>query len=243
MGVIPREGSIPSPGNLKYFINCPIMQENSGSLILGAIDPSFINYQGVLIFLVLYFAAMWLMFCLWVFLDAFKRYNSLVMPVIFTLVVLPFNIPGFILYLIARPEEEYVGSHDHSTAFAGGVEVPLVKYVGEDGKIKMAINLELDPNMVTTASDMDVNVAWTSQKSNMSLQQKEAQIRTLDVGNKELQSKISEKLNSFSKKLAQSANNAKNKLSTTISANVPAALNDDEESSSVKSSKKNTAEE
>jgi hypothetical protein len=212
------------------------MQENSGSLILGIIDPSFINYQSVLLFLVLYFAAMWFMFCLWVFLDAFKRYNSLVMPVIFTLIVLPFNIPGFILYLIARPEEEYVGG-ESGVSYAGGVEVPLVKYMGEDGKVKMAINLELDPHVVSTASDMDVNVAWTSQKSNMVLQQKEKQIRSLDVSNKELQSKLTEKLNSFTQRIAKSASSARNKLSSTISAGTAVQQEEEEAKTEVEQDK------
>lgn len=144
------------------------MNENA-PFILKLIDPSIIRYEYVLAFLGLYFAGMWLMFCIWVFIDANRRFKKLWIAILFTLIVLPFNIPGFILYLIARPEEDLYYSADEmlpanaGPTSAGGVNVPVVNFKDEKGEVVLSFNLHINRHANPT-SDMVIKVDWDSQQ-------------------------------------------------------------------------------
>lgn len=128
-----------------------------------------IDYKVVLTALGVYVVAMWLMFCLWVFFDARKRYHSVWTALLFGVLVFVFTFPALIFYLVIRPEETLV---DHAAYFSepGGVNVPIVNFMGSDGEVEMAINLQVYKQPESMA-DMKVRVDWDSQKPHMQVQQ------------------------------------------------------------------------
>lgn len=111
------------------------------------------NSQTLLIVILFYFVALWLMFCLWVFVDAMRRYKNVFMAVIMTLLVFVFNFPVLIFYLIVRPEDDYAVVND------GTVNVPVANFIGEDGEVVMSLNLKIN-GQPSSNSDMNVNVDW-----------------------------------------------------------------------------------
>ncbi|MBM3678873.1 MAG: zinc ribbon domain-containing protein [Actinobacteria bacterium] len=52
-----------------------------------------------------YFAALWFCIIVWTFRDIQKRTRDVLVQILATLLVLLFNVPGLMLYLILRPPE------------------------------------------------------------------------------------------------------------------------------------------
>lgn len=116
------------------------------------------NTQTLLIVILFYFVALWLMFCLWVFVDASRRYHNVFMALIMTLMVFVFNFPVLIFYLIVRPEDDYAVVND------GSVNVPVANFIGDDGAVVMSLNLKIN-GQPSSSSDMNVNVDWKANGS------------------------------------------------------------------------------
>lgn len=116
------------------------------------------NSQALLIVILFYFIALWLMFCLWVFVDASRRYHNVLIAVFFTLLVFVFNFPILIFYLIIRPEDDYAVVND------GTVNVPVANFVGDDGEVVMSLNLKIN-GQPSSDSNMNVNVDWKANNS------------------------------------------------------------------------------
>ena len=129
---------------------------------------TFIDYQVVLTAVVLYVVAMWLMFCLWVFLDARKRYHSVWVALMFGVLVFIFTFPALIFYLVVRPEETFMPGAEGYSADQAGVNVPVINFISEDGEVEMAINLQVYKQSHPTA-DMKVRVDWDSQHPGMQM--------------------------------------------------------------------------
>lgn len=131
-----------------------------------------IDFQGILTFVLIYLGIIWVLVSVWVFSDAKKRYDSMLLTIALFLVVLVFNFPALIFYLIIRPEHE----DEHVFYFHGnnemqeypGVNVPIVNFVGKDGfKISLNMNIGNPENAVNSA--LDVNVDWKSDDANMKI--------------------------------------------------------------------------
>lgn len=120
------------------------------------------NSQTLLVIILFYLAALWLMFCLWVFIDAMKRFRSLPISIILTLLTFVFNFPALVFYLIIRPEDPTLDGY----ASEGGVNVPLMNFVGNDGEVQFSLNLKVNPKYQPGA-DMDVNVNWKSERADV----------------------------------------------------------------------------
>jgi hypothetical protein len=136
-------------------------------LITGFLDSK-IDYQTIFAIIGLYLLSLWLMFCLWVFVDANKRYNKPVMGLFMALLVFVFNFPALVFYLIIRPESDEFADFANLEGSSGGVQVPLVNFVGENGEIQMSFNVQIQPQL-QPKSDMVINVGWESDNSNMRL--------------------------------------------------------------------------
>jgi hypothetical protein len=142
--------------------------------ITGLLDAQ-IDYVGLLTAVIAYIAFMWIAFTIWVFVDARKKFKSIWKALLLTLFVFPLNIPGFILYLIFRPEHDdfadvsvvdSAGQQHHY----GGVQVPLVHFTGEKGEVQMTFGLTLNPKTITPNSpDMNIDVSWESDNEHLSL--------------------------------------------------------------------------
>ncbi len=148
-------------------------------LITQLLDAE-VDYIGLLTGVFLYIAVMWLMFCGWVFIDARKKFKSVLVATLFTLFVLPLNIPGFILYLIVRPEHEEwsdiaVLDNEGHQHHLGGVQVPIVHFTGDEGEVQMTFGLSINPKQITSTSpDMNIDVSWDSDSDSMQLKKDSA---------------------------------------------------------------------
>jgi len=133
-----------------------------------------INYNSIIVIILIYIVLLWVMLSLWVAMDAKRRYNKMLMGVIFFFVVLVLNIPALVFYLIVRPEREednilYLHSDD---AALGGVNVPIVNFTGKDGFV-VSLQLKIGNTNADnqTASNMNINVDWQSNDPEMKVSQ------------------------------------------------------------------------
>ncbi|MBM2826266.1 MAG: hypothetical protein HW403_330 [Dehalococcoidia bacterium] len=64
--------------------------------------------------LVAYFVALWLALVVWAYRDSHSRSRDPVAPIFAMLLVFIFNIPGVLIYLLARPPETIAEKYDRS---------------------------------------------------------------------------------------------------------------------------------
>jgi hypothetical protein len=77
----------------------------SAEQFLKIIEFNQYNFSDILSYIILYFAVLWLVCCLWVFKDiASRSHNPLVIVGVFLFVMI-FNIPGLVIYMLIRPEK------------------------------------------------------------------------------------------------------------------------------------------
>lgn len=112
------------------------------------------NAQTLLIVVLFYIVALWLMFCLWVFVDAMRRFQNTFVALLLTLLTFVFNFPALVFYLIIRPEEPVTGGKD---ATVGGTNVPLMNFVDETGEVQFSLNLKVAQSMQSGA-DMELTI-------------------------------------------------------------------------------------
>jgi len=132
----------------------------------------------VLVGVALYLGLLWALFSFWVYVDAKKRYQKTVIAVVFFIVVLVFNFPALVFYLITRPEDEndYVllpSEHLNNK----GINVPIVNFVGKDGKVNLSFELKINNPEFVNNSDMAINIDWKSQKPQFVQEVKPAEVK------------------------------------------------------------------
>jgi hypothetical protein len=132
-------------------------------LIIGIVESN-IDYKSLIVYVVGYFFILWLIFCIWVFNDAKKRYKNTFTGLFFALLVLFFNFPALIFYFIIRPEKE-----DDALVYfpqsesLNGVNIPVVNFTGEDG-VNISFQLKITKSPQSNP-DMNVNVEWNASSS------------------------------------------------------------------------------
>ncbi len=114
---------------------------------VSSILNSTLNFNEIGKYFLIWLAALWVVFCVWVFVDAKRRYKSTAWGAFFFFAVLILNFPVLVLYLIIRPENEenhviYL-ANDSSSSVSGGVNVPLINFTGEDGLVKLSLSLSM----------------------------------------------------------------------------------------------------
>lgn len=67
-----------------------------------------VDFMMIIKLLVAWLVIAWLLTVIWVFKDAYNRYNSLYMPTFWALLVLPFNLLGLFAYIILRPSDYFI---------------------------------------------------------------------------------------------------------------------------------------
>ncbi len=119
----------------------------------------------------IYLALLWIALCVWVYADASKRYKNMLVAVLVTLFVFILNFPALIIYLVIRPEEEFLIKDEmsYSDSAVGGVDVPLVKFTGEDGEVKLSLNLQISPSLNKEA-DMTLDFGITTKREDLKIQ-------------------------------------------------------------------------
>lgn len=132
------------------------------SLLSGNIDYTLIT--GII---VIYFASLWIILTLWVFVDSKKRFGTLLWPIVFTITVLPLNIPVLVLYLIMRPELEdenvvYLKG-DGQMKSIGGVNLPLMNFVDSEGDAVLSLEIKV-AKKPSELHDAKLGLEWVSKK-------------------------------------------------------------------------------
>ncbi len=130
---------------------------------IGQILDAKDDFSKFILFLLIYLALLWLMFSLWVFVDAQKRYRKPLIAILMFFMVLILNFPMLIFYLIIRPEKEdenvmYLQTGESEFS---GVDVPVVNFTGENG-VEMSLVIKFNKPNTVTNQDMKVNVDWVS---------------------------------------------------------------------------------
>lgn len=121
----------------------------------------------VLIAVGLYIGFLWLLFSFWVFIDAKRRYKKRSVAIVFFLVVLIFNFPALVFYLITRPEDEgefvvLPADQLHNR----GVNIPIVNFIGKDGKVHFGFEMKIyTPELLESNPDMSIDINWNSNKA------------------------------------------------------------------------------
>jgi len=120
----------------------------------------------LLIGVAVYLGLLWALFSFWVFIDAKKRYQKTNIAIVFFVVVLVFNFPALVFYLITRPEDDndyviFPSEHLDNR----GVNVPIINFVGKDGKVNLSFELKINNPEFVNNSDMSINVDWNSEKT------------------------------------------------------------------------------
>lgn len=117
---------------------------------ISSILDSSIDFNQVGVIFLLWVTALWMVFCVWVHLDAKKRYKSKVWAFFWSIAVFLLNFPALVLYFIVRPENE----ENHIIYFAnegsqpnGGINVPLINFTGQDGLVQLSLSLNLNKNI------------------------------------------------------------------------------------------------
>lgn len=123
------------------------------------------DFPTILMGVIVYVALLWFLFSFWVFIDAKKRYKNTKLGVVFFLVVLIFNFPALVFYLLVRPEDEgefvvLPADHLHNK----GINVPVVNFIGKDGIVNLSFELRISNEALVGAQDMAINIDWKSDK-------------------------------------------------------------------------------
>ncbi len=71
-------------------------------------------FQIIATFLIAFLVVLWLTLCVWTFRDIQSRTRDVIAQVFATMLVLFFNIPGVLLYVLVRPKESLVQSYERS---------------------------------------------------------------------------------------------------------------------------------
>ncbi|MDQ7021715.1 MAG: hypothetical protein Q9M91_07945 [Candidatus Dojkabacteria bacterium] len=128
-----------------------------------------VKAEKLLPMVLLYVGLMWLMFSAWVFFDSKKRFENIYISIAFFLLVLPFNFPALIFYLIIRPEtEDEMYHHLHgseSLSNESGMNVPVINFVDKEGNIDMSINLKIHKKELSELNsnkhaNLSLDVSW-----------------------------------------------------------------------------------
>lgn len=122
------------------------------------------SFTNILICLSAYFLLFWLAVTLWVYFDALRRYDNKKTAFFLALAVFILVLPALIFYFAIRP---HIDDTDEMLEYAnGGVNVPLVNFVGEKG-VQMTLELNIHQNPIQLPHDMKVDVSWNSIKDEM----------------------------------------------------------------------------
>lgn len=122
-----------------------------------------VDYTFIIPLIVIYFFTFWLIVCGWVLADAKKKMKSVRKGVLMAVLNFIFGFPFLMLYLLIRPiegeDEDSVGNDQ-----IGGVNVPIVNFVGKDGVV-MSLELRINSDKVATekASEMKIDVSFQSE--------------------------------------------------------------------------------
>lgn len=160
-------------------------------------------------FFILYLLVLWILFPVWVYLDAKKRYESSYIASIFFIFILPFNLPGFIFYLIIRPDNHHDAHIQGADNYDGAVNIPVANFINDKG-IMMSLNLTINNEILKHDQSINMNVNFDADKELLQTKQlvvnQPATTPSIDVRNPSIikdNRQAESFLNKFTSKLKQ----------------------------------------
>jgi len=130
-----------------------------------------VDFTVLIPLLLIYFAIFWLIVSVWVFMDSKSRLKSKKKALALSILNFIFGIPFLLLYILARPFDDSELSLDlkdddteHSNnASYGGVNVPVVNFMGKDGVV-MSLEIKINPKSmdIVKESEMKIDVSFDS---------------------------------------------------------------------------------
>lgn len=118
-----------------------------------------LRIETIILVTFMYLMILWLLVPIWVYVDANKRFKDKRIARLLFVLVLPFNIPALIFYIIIRPEldsEVEFSGEDHL------INVPMVKFIDQDkNDFIMSFELKINGNKMNANpnSNMSVNLS------------------------------------------------------------------------------------
>ncbi len=120
------------------------------NFILGLIESS-LNFQ-LGSFILFYLVLLWVLVAVWVFIDGYRRYKSVFLGLLFSFIVLTFNIPGLLFYIILRPEKSednlLIIQDNIDYISKKGINLPIINFTDKDGNANISINLSVSKNLL-----------------------------------------------------------------------------------------------
>ncbi|MCA9385461.1 hypothetical protein KC717_02310 [Candidatus Dojkabacteria bacterium] len=128
-----------------------------------------IDFMTILLCVGAYILAFWFAVSVWIYTDARKRYRDIRVSFAIALANFVLGFPALILYLAVR--RPFYDDHLDIVDFQdGGVNVPIVNFVGENGiQMSLELNIHPDNDFVDRekSRDMKVDVQWHSKNEDM----------------------------------------------------------------------------
>ncbi len=114
---------------------------------------------------IIYVLVFWLIVSGWVGYDANKRFNSRWKAYGFAILNLFFGLPFTILYMLTKPIEEINENDYEEEQDKGGINIPVINFVGKDGVV-MALELKINsPKLATEKTpEMKIDVSFNPQE-------------------------------------------------------------------------------
>jgi hypothetical protein len=110
---------------------------------------------------------------MWVYSDSRKRYDSVMTSILFGILSFLLGPPMLIFYIVVRPDIRFEDFDDWE---AGGVNVPIVNFMGKEG-IEMSFELRINPRRLKTdkgPTDMSLEIGWDNVDEKFKLIDKQA---------------------------------------------------------------------
>jgi len=157
------------------------------------------DYSIIIPAVILYLLIFWVIVSGWLYFDAKRRYRSSKKALIIALLNLVFQLPFLVFYLLVRPydgEEQFMETEAANAAeqsLAGGVNVPLINFTGNDGVV-MTLELKINPSKLATEShpEMKIDVNFESGDPNKQLVVKPVQTSVSQTGDVKVSQSIGE---------------------------------------------------
>lgn len=113
-----------------------------------------LRIEHVLFVFVTYLLILWLLVPIWVYIDSKKKYHNNFISIVFALLVLPFNIPGLIFYIIIRPDNYSVDGSDDF----GIINIPIANFTSNKDEVIMALEIKINGNLIDKSRRNDINL-------------------------------------------------------------------------------------
>jgi len=113
--------------------------------------------QVILFFLGAYTLAFWLSLVIWTFADIRSRSRDILVTILSVLLVLAFNIPGLVIYLVLRPKETLAEAYQRALEEEALLQDIEDQYVCPGCKQKIEADFLVCPNCHTQLKDRCAN--------------------------------------------------------------------------------------